>query len=455
VPSLSARNQALLAEPTLPEQGSLIIGVYQNDGQNVGSAVAALLPFMMPLRDADGRSIGSIVAYLDLGWLEARVKERTLGTGSSLTIADRDSIIIAREPFPEHFIGTRIPSSFDYIVHGSEPGTLPVISQDGTRRMLGYYPVNTPPVGIYLSAGISEAEAFRDIDGTRRRNLAVMLIAGVAALGLAWMTGQRFIQRPVEHLLDSIEAWRRDDLAVRTGMQARSGELEAVGEAFDGLVEELMRRQTARAHAEAQRKILMEELQHRVKNTLAVVQAIAGQSLRGAADLSTARANFTARLRALADAHDILLANNWEAAELTDLLSRTMRPFHDDRTNRVVMSGPPLRLRPAAALSLVLAVHELATNAVKYGALSNDNGQVRIEWHVEGRDSESRFHLNWCERGGPAVAASARVGFGSRLIQGALSGEMHGNVRMAFDPDGLDCRFESPLESVTVERVDS
>jgi two-component sensor histidine kinase len=455
VPSLSARNRALLAAPTTPGQGSLIVGVYQDGGQTGGAAAAALLPLLMPMRDADGRSAGTMVAYLDLAWLGARIKERTLGTGNSLTIADRDGIIIAREPFPKRFIGTRIPSAFDYIVHGDAPGTLPVISQDGTRRMLGYYPVNTPPVGIYLSAGISEPEAFRDIDATRRRNLAAMLVAGVATFALAWTIGQRFIQRPVQRLLASIEAWRRDDMAVRTGMRANSGELEAVGEAFDGLIDELARRQTAREHAEAQRNLLMEELRHRVKNTLTVVQAIAVQSLRGGGDLSDARASFTARLQALADAHDILIANSWEAAELTDVLVRTLRPFQEATRDRFAMSGPGLLLQPAAALSLGLAVHELATNAVKYGALAQDGGQVRIAWHTEGQGADSRFYLHWRERGGPPVAAPARTGFGSRLIRGALGGDMHGTVRMAFDPEGLDCRIEAPLRSVAAERAES
>ncbi len=449
-PPLSADNRLLLTGPAVPGQGPLIVGTYQN----APVATGELLPLMMKLRDADGRSAGALVAYLDLAWLGARIKERTLGTGNSLTIADRNGTIIAREPFPERFVGTSIPAAFDSIVHANAPGTLPVISQDGTRRMLGYYPVNSPPVGIYLSAGISETEAFRDIDATRRRNFAVMLVAGVATFGLAWAIGQRFIQQPVQRLLDSIEAWRRDDLTVRTGMRAGSGELEAVGEAFDRLIEELALRQTAREQAEAQRKLVVEELRHRVKNTLTVVQAIASQSLRGG-DLAGARASFTARIQALADAHDILTANSWEAAELTDILRRTLRPFQDGAAERFVLSGPRLRLQPAAALSLGLAVHELATNAVKYGALSRDEGHVRIAWQVEDAGPDSRFRLHWSERGGPEAMAPARAGFGSRLIRSALGGETRGTVRMDFHAPGLDCHIEAPLESVAVELVES
>jgi two-component sensor histidine kinase len=447
VPELSESNRRLLSGPPVPGQGAVTVGTYQN-------APAELLPLLMVPRDKAGRPAGALVGYLDLSWLGARIKERMLGTGNSLTIADRNGTIIAREPFPERFIGTSIPAAFDSIVHAAAPGTLPVISQDGTRRMLGYYPVNSPPVGIYLSAGISETEAFREIDATRRRNFAVILVASVAAFGLAWTIGQQFIQRPVRRLLDSIESWRRDDMSVRTGMQARSGELEAVGEAFDGLIEELALRNKARDHAEAQRKLVVEELRHRVKNTLTVVQAIASQSLRGSGDLVAARASFTSRLQALADAHDILTANSWEAADLADILRRTLRPFQDG-ADRFVLSGPPLRLQPAAALSLGLAVHELATNAVKYGALSTEQGRVRIAWLIDAAVHDGLFRLHWREQGGPPVVEPTRAGFGSRLIRGALGGEMQGRVRMAFAPEGLDCHIEAPMQSVIVELVET
>jgi two-component sensor histidine kinase len=449
VPPLSASNIALLAA-SVPPQGNLIVGTYQNAPAEAGE----LLPLIMPTRDTGGRVSGALVAYLDLGWLGARIKERNLGKGNSLTIADRDGTIIAREPYPERFVGTSIPHAFDYLLHATAPGTLPVISQDGTPRMLGYYPITEPPVGVYVSAGISESEAFRDIDAAQRRALAVMFAAGVATCWLAWTIGQQFIQRPVMRLLASIEAWRQGDLAVRTGMQARTGELEAVGEAFDGLIAELSSRQAAQEHAEGQRRLLMEELRHRVKNTLTIVQAIAIQSLRGAADLASARDSLISRLRALADAHDILTANEWEAANLHDVVARTVRPFQDGGASRFVVQGLLVSLQPGAALSLGLALHELSTNAVKYGALSTNQGRVNITWSTDGAGPDERFHLDWTEQGGPPVAAPENSGFGSRLIQRALGGQLGGTVTLTFAQGGLRCHIEAPLRLVAVEMVD-
>jgi len=447
-PPLSDGSRALLNKP--PAYKRVIVGLYQDD-----PVAGKALPVLLPLPRPGGGPSGALVAYLDLAWLGARIQEGGIGTGNSVTIADRDGIIIAREPFPARFVGTRIPPAFDSVVHGVAPGTMPVISQDGTRRMLGYYPVNVPPLGIYVSTGISEVEAFRVIDATRQRNLIVVLVAGAAIFALSWFAGERFIRRPVNRLLDCIQAWRRGDLAVRTHMQARTGELEAVGEAFDRMLDELSLRQAAREAAEAQRQLLVDELTHRVKNTLALAQAIASQSLRGAGDIGAVREVFQSRLRALADAHDVLTANNWEAADLHDMLERTLRPYRDGLADRFALCGPRLRLQPRATLALGLAVHELATNAVKYGSLAAENGRVRLTWAVEGDGADARFVMDWIERGGPEIAAPARTGFGSRLIQSALGAELRGTARMQFAAEGLTCRVEAPLPAVAAAMAES
>ena len=189
--------------------------------------------------------------------------------------------------------------------------------------------------------------------------------------------------------------------------------------------------------AEELQRLLTNELNHRVKNTLATVQSIVNQTLRGAADVEAARRTVNARLLALAGAHDLLTARAWAGADLADLVTRVIAPFP---ASQILLDGPSLVVLPTQALALSLALHELATNAAKYGALSRPEGRVEICWIV--RDDE--VDLSWRESGGPLVASPSRRGFGSRLIEHA-SRDMAGRFRLEFDPSGVRCRISAAL----------
>ncbi|CAN5310015.1 PAS domain-containing protein [soil metagenome] len=205
---------------------------------------------------------------------------------------------------------------------------------------------------------------------------------------------------------------------------------------------------TERKKAELHLRLLVNELNHRVKNSLATIQAIAGQTFHAARSLPQAQEAFTARIVALAEAHDLLTRENWEGAELSDLLGR-LQALHG-APGRFAFDGPPVRLSPRMALSLSMALHELATNAVKYGALSTLTGQVRIAWSVTPRPATGRgtprLVLNWIETGGPPVSAPSRRGFGSRLIERGLAAELSGEAQIDFQPEGVVCRIEAGLE---------
>jgi PAS domain S-box-containing protein len=188
---------------------------------------------------------------------------------------------------------------------------------------------------------------------------------------------------------------------------------------------------------------LMHELNHRVKNTLASVQSIAQLSLRRGQDVDQARERLTDRLIALAGAHDILTRENWEAAEVTDIVTAALAPFEVTGVSRFSLDGPAVRIAPKVAVALALALHELATNAAKYGALSVDAGRVEIGWRVEGPTPDLVF--DWRERGGPPVTAPARTGFGSRLLTQGLAIEFGGQARLSYEPAGLTCRIVAPL----------
>ena len=198
-----------------------------------------------------------------------------------------------------------------------------------------------------------------------------------------------------------------------------------------------------RRRAEEHEKLLVHELQHRVKNTLAMIQSIASQTFR-ATESAQAREAFTARVVALSHANDLLTKAGWTAASMQDVVSGATIP-HCAPAERFTISGPAIDVAARAALSLTLALHELCVNAAKYGALSNDAGHVTIDWEVA---ADATFKLRWAERGGPAVVKPTRTGFGTRLIQRSLGPELGADIRTDYDPVGLTFLFQVPLARV-------
>ncbi|MES3027834.1 MAG: CHASE domain-containing protein [Pseudomonadota bacterium] len=192
----------------------------------------------------------------------------------------------------------------------------------------------------------------------------------------------------------------------------------------------------ARIAAEAHQKLLLDELNHRVKNTLATVQSIAAQSLRHGADVSSVRDSFEARLIALSQAHNLLTRDNWRGASLAELVKTELVPYGGANGERMRISGQEVWLAPSTAVALGMAFHELATNAVKYGALSGPEGRVDVSWTVT---DERQLRIVWSEQGGPVVTKPDRRGFGSRVIVGGLAHQLDGVVDLAFAPTGVVC----------------
>jgi PAS domain S-box-containing protein len=197
---------------------------------------------------------------------------------------------------------------------------------------------------------------------------------------------------------------------------------------------------TGRKQAEAHQQLLINELSHRAKNLLAIIQSIAQQSFRGDDPTSAQLARFEGRLGALSAAHGILTQERWEAVPLRRLICDTFTAVRSD-DERLRMDGPDLMLPPKVAVSLAMAIHELATNATKYGSLSQDSGKVSIHWQNDG----DRLKLSWKELGGPPVAAPTKRGFGTRMIERGLAAELGGEVRIHYDPDGVRCEVDAPM----------
>ena len=197
---------------------------------------------------------------------------------------------------------------------------------------------------------------------------------------------------------------------------------------------------------QARSEMLIGELNHRVKNTLSTVQSIVWQTLRAASDPRVIRESIESRLFALSLSHDLLTRENWQSAGLRDVINGAMEPFGvaDGRAERIVIAGENVRFPPHAALALGIVFHELATNAVKYGAFSNAVGSILIEWSMEPAAAGIRLVLHWREKDGPPVAPPSHKGFGSRVIERGLDHEPEGTVDLDYRPDGLVCTMTFP-----------
>ena len=195
---------------------------------------------------------------------------------------------------------------------------------------------------------------------------------------------------------------------------------------------------TERKQAEELQRLLLNELNHRVKNTLATIQAITAQTLRAARDLPSAREALDRRIRSMAQAHDLLTLRAWTGANLTDVVMRALDAF---TPAQVKMSGTAIDVSPKHALALSLALHELATNATKYGALSRPEGRVSVQWRVQ----EGMLHLDWEESGGPPVAPPTQKGFGSRLLEELVVRDLGGDTKLNYDVSGVRCSITARL----------
>lgn len=203
---------------------------------------------------------------------------------------------------------------------------------------------------------------------------------------------------------------------------------------------------TERIRAEERQRLLVDELNHRVKNTLAVVQVIAAQTLRTAESPELFCRQFEARLATVSQTHNLLNLSAWSGAPLRDVLGQELSPYaaHD----RLAMVGDDIRVSPNSAVTLGMAFHELATNAAKYGALSNPDGRVAVNWDLAGAAADRRLYLDWRESGGPPVQSPRRRGFGVQLLERGLAHQLGGRVNLQFPSDGMRCTMDLPLSRV-------
>ena len=215
---------------------------------------------------------------------------------------------------------------------------------------------------------------------------------------------------------------------------------------FIVILRDISRRMEAQAH----QQFLFRELAHRLKNQLSIIQGMAGQTARGAASLSNFQQTFGERLRGLAVSTDLLLAQNWGDAPLAELVQRQVKSFVPTG-DRFLYEGPEVSVTSDAAQAIGLALHELATNCVKYGAWSQSAGTLKILWAIEDNGSEPRLSLTWIERGGPAVAPPTNTGFGQIVTKQMVAQKLNGTVEICYEPEGLSWTLKIPRSAYTLK----
>lgn len=204
---------------------------------------------------------------------------------------------------------------------------------------------------------------------------------------------------------------------------------------------------TERKRAEEQQTLLVAELNHRVKNILAIVQSVAGQTLRSSGSLESFTDAFSGRLKALAIAHDILTQTRWIGIGLSELLAAVLAPYRSAGGTRVNLSGPAVLLPARAVVPLSMVLHEMTTNAVKYGALSSARGRIEITWELSGGTDPS-VAMTWREHDGPTVKPPTTAGFGTTLIDRVISHDLEGTTKIKFDPAGVSWTIAFPVETL-------
>ena len=240
--------------------------------------------------------------------------------------------------------------------------------------------------------------------------------------------GDGIFVRPLREITGVLRSWRAGDRAARTRYVAGGGELGELGAELDRLIDEIGR-------GEEQRRLLAGELEHRVKNTLATVQALAQTTMNRPAPGKDLLPDFLARIDALASTHEVLTRERWDSADLRELLTGVLRPLIGDSESRVRLRGPEIQLSPGEALGTTMVVHELCTNALKYGSLGSQDGRVDLTWLVRDRDGGRLLAMTWRETGGPPVSRpEGKTGFGTRIIARALGG--FGRAVVEYDPRG-------------------
>lgn len=430
-----------VADPLMAElSGSrFAIGTYQD------TPAGPSLPIGMAVRTEGGEE-RFVLLGISLTALEEVIYDSGFEAGTEMTIADRNGTILAHRPFVSNIVGEKLSEGAAALAASGSRGTASLPGSDGRELFVGYQPpVERRP--FFISVGLPKDQVMAPVNAATRRSASLALAGGAIAFLMAWMFGRVFVRRPVQNLVRTIKRWQSGNKNVRTGALERTSELGLIGATLDHLLDELQEREEAQRQAEGQRDVLARELEHRVKNLLSVVQAIARRTFSDGIELPEARRTFQDRLNVLARAQTVLTSRQRSGTTIAEAVRSAYEPFAGLDAGQITASGPDIPLGPEANLALSMALHELLTNAMKYGALSVSDGRVSIEWAVQDAKSSECLHLRWSEHDGPPVVSPERAGFGTIMIKQMLETETGGKVSVDYDPAGLVCEIQLPVKA--------
>jgi two-component sensor histidine kinase len=409
VGQLSGRRLLTLAQPTLDDRG----------------AVETVLILTL-----DPKTISDLLARVPLP------RDATIG------VLDRQGHRVARVPFDPALIGAASPVA-DLLARLSGQGTGHLLQQDddGIVRFYGFaHSAHVADLVAYV--GLARDALFDAEDRLLIERLTLAGVAFVLAALAAYWFGDYAVRRPIMRLRTAMQQVAAGDLSARAEVRGGTEELAELAASFNDMAGK-------RLHAEEQQRILLRELNHRMKNSFAAVRSIAAQTLSHAADPEEFQRAFEGRLAALSRASTLLAAGNWQAADLRSVIETSLEPFRTDGNLR--LRGPNVSLPSEMMLTFGLALHELATNAAKYGAFSVPEGRVEIAWELRGKAGSRRLVLDWTEQGGPPVEEPERRGLGRTLIERSVAYELNGSAELTFTPAGARCHIEVPLRSAPSE----
>ena len=389
--------------------------------------VAVVAPVIQP-------ATGEVIYFIDISVPATRIldiiRKEPLGNGLYATVLDQKGRVIARTRGHEQFVATHA-TEFMRGVTGRE-GNIRTQSLDEVPVLVHYTRVTGSD--WIVAVGLEEETLNAPVRQLISLLTATGLCLALLSAALAYLFGQR-ITNAIRGL--SAAASALGDGSPVVPLRTPIREVNQVSAALADAAEE-------RKRAEERQALMVRELHHRVKNTLATVQAVVNSTARRAETITEFSDAVTERIISLARTHTLLVDDAWGGASLHHILRAELAPY-DTGHHRVTLDGAEVHLPDSIALAFGMAVHELTTNAAKYGALSLPVGCVHVTWSIEGNGPERRLLVEWREHGGPVVAEPKRKGFGSTLLERVLGRQLQGEVRIEYLPEGVRVRVSAPL----------
>jgi two-component sensor histidine kinase len=382
--SLPPRNNRAIVDKVFADKKPVYSNLF------IGSIKKSLVVTVEVPVFSDGEVLYDISFSPPMEMFQAMVENQRPDENWTISIFDGEGTNFARVPNPQETIGKKASPTLYAEMFRQTEATLPTVSLEGVPLTTSF--ARSSLTGWTVAAGIAESSLVAPL----WRNLAITSAIGALLL--------------------------------------------SVGLAF------AVRMATQIARSETLHDLLIEELNHRVKNTLALMQAIAAQTFRSASRAE--REKFEGRLGALAEAHNLLNQEKWQGSELQDVIARVLQPYLLNNPERLRILGPRAQLSPRLAVVLSMILHEIATNAAKYGALSNETGTVSLTWEVTEESAGRKLSLTWTEAGGPHVSAPVQRGFGSRLIERSARDQLGGEATVDFLPHGVVCTISCVLDPI-------